>query len=75
MRMARRAPVHPTMKIRQLQALRALVLAGTTTEAAELLHMTQPAVSKLINQVEEEFNVRIFDRRHGRLNACPHRAG
>lgn len=59
------------MKIRQLQALRALVLAGTTTEAAELLHMTQPAVSKLINQVEQEFKVRIFDRRHGRLVMTP----
>jgi DNA-binding transcriptional LysR family regulator len=59
------------MKIRQLQALRALVLAGTTTEAAELLHLTQPAVSKLINQVEQEFNVRIFDRRHGRLVMTP----
>jgi DNA-binding transcriptional LysR family regulator len=59
------------MKIRQLQALRALVLAGTTTEAAELLHITQPAVSKLINQVEQELNVRIFDRRHGRLVMTP----
>ena len=59
------------MKIRQLQALRALVLAGTTTEAAQLLHMTQPAVSKLISRVEEEFNVRIFDRRHGRLVMTP----
>lgn len=59
------------MKIRQLQALRALVLTGTTTEAAELLHMTQPAVSKLIRHVEEELNVRIFDRRQGRLVMTP----
>jgi DNA-binding transcriptional LysR family regulator len=59
------------MKIRQLQALRALVLTGTTTDAAQLLHMTQPAVSKLIGQVEEELNVRIFDRRHGRLAITP----
>ncbi len=70
-RLAPQRPAHPTMKIRQLQALRALVLAGTTTEAAQLLHITQPAVSKLINQVEQEFNVRIFDRRHGRLVMTP----
>ncbi len=59
------------MKIRQLQALRALVLTGTTTDAAQLLHMTQPAVSKLIRQIEEELNVRIFDRRQGRLVMTP----
>jgi DNA-binding transcriptional LysR family regulator len=59
------------MKIRQLQALRAVALTGTTTEAAVLLHVTQPAVSKLIGQVEDEFNVRIFDRRHGRLVMTP----
>jgi len=59
------------MKIRQLEALRALVLTGTTKDAAQLLHMTQPAVSKLISQVEEELNVRIFDRRHGRLAITP----
>ena len=59
------------MKIRQLQALRAVVLTGTTTDAAHLLHLTQPAVSKLISQVEEELNVRIFDRRHGRLAITP----
>ena len=59
------------MKIRQLQALRALVLTGTTTDAAQLLHMTQPAVSKLISQIESELNVRIFDRRQGRLVMTP----
>ena len=59
------------MKIRQLQALRALVLTGTTTDAGQLLHMTQPAVSKLISQIEEELNVRIFDRRQGRLVITP----
>lgn len=59
------------MKIRQLQAMRALVRTGTTTEAAQLLHMTQPAVSKLISQIEEEFNVSIFDRRQGRLVMTP----
>lgn len=71
--LVREAPGNRTipMKIRQLQALRALALTGTTTEAARLLHITQPAVSKLIGQVEGEFNVRIFDRRQGRLVMTP----
>ena len=59
------------MKIRQMQALRALVQTGTTSGAAQLLHMTQSAASKLVTQLEAELNVHIFDRLHGRLVMTP----
>src|ERR1039458_2976050 len=59
------------MKIRQMQALRALVQTGTTSGAAQLLHMTQSAVSKLVTQIGTELNVHIFDRLHGRLVMTP----
>ncbi len=59
------------MKIRQMQALRALVQTGTTSGAAQLLHMTQSAASKLVTQLEAELNVHIFDRMHGRLVMTP----
>lgn len=59
------------MKIRQMQALRALVQTGTTSGAAQLLHMTQSAASKLVTQLESELRVRIFDRLHGRLVMTP----
>ena len=59
------------MKLRQLEALRAVVASGTTTQAADLLGLTQSAVSRLITQLEAELGLNIFDRRHGRLRITP----
>ena len=59
------------MKLRQLEALRAVVASGTTTQAADLLGLTQSAVSRLITQLETELGLNIFDRRHGRLRITP----
>ncbi len=59
------------MKLRQLEALRAVVATGTTTQAGELLGLTQSAVSRLITQLENELGLNIFDRQHGRLRITP----
>jgi DNA-binding transcriptional LysR family regulator len=59
------------MKLRQLEALRAVVATGTTTQAGEMLGLTQSAVSRLISQLENELGLNIFDRRHGRLWITP----
>ena len=37
------------------------------TKAADVLHMTQPAVTFQIRQLEEYFNTRLFDRTHNRI--------
>lgn len=47
------------------QNLRAFILiaqAGSFSEAAERLHLTQPAVSKRIAQLEEQLGTPLFDR-------------
>jgi len=59
------------MKLRQLEALRAVIVSGTTTHAAELMGLTQSAVSRLISQLEGELGLNIFDRRNGRLHITP----
>lgn len=59
------------MKLRQLEALRAVVASGTTTQAGQLLGLTQSAISRLITQLESELGLNIFDRRHGRLRITP----
>lgn len=59
------------MKLRQLEAIRAVMASGTTTHAAELMGLTQSAVSRLVTQLEEELGLNIFDRRHGRLQITP----
>jgi DNA-binding transcriptional LysR family regulator len=37
-------------------------------KAAETLHMTQPAVTFQVRQLEEYFNTRLFDRTHNRIS-------
>ena len=59
------------MKLRQLEAMRAVMARGTTTHAGELIGLTQSAVSRLITQLEDELGFRLFDRRHGRLLITP----
>lgn len=53
---------------RQIEAFRALMLSGSVTEAGRLLSVTQPAVSKIISQLEAELGFALFDRRQGKLS-------
>lgn len=53
--------------VRSLQALRAVVTTGSVTQAAEILHITQPAVSRIIANLEEELGFPVFVRHRGRL--------
>ncbi|MCU0803743.1 MAG: LysR family transcriptional regulator [Burkholderiales bacterium] len=41
------------------------------TKAADVLFMTQPAVTFQIKQLEEHFNTRLFERGHGRIALTP----
>jgi len=59
------------MKIRQLEAMRAVVATGTTTQAAEIMGLTQSAVSRLISQLEDDLGFSLFDRHRGRLAITP----
>lgn len=55
------------MNLRRLQAFRAVFEAGTVTRAADRLHTTQPAVSRLINDLEVELGLALFVRQKRRL--------
>ncbi len=59
------------MNMRQLEAFRALMLSGSVTGAADLLRVTQPSVSKLIAQLEDNTGLQLFDRVRGRLVPRP----
>ncbi len=54
------------MKLQQLRYLREIVRSGLNiSEAAQVLHTSQPGVSKQIRLLEDELGVRIFER-HGK---------
>lgn len=50
------------MEIRVLRYFLAVVREESITKAAEVLHITQPTLSRQIAQMEEEIGVKLFDR-------------
>jgi DNA-binding transcriptional LysR family regulator len=55
--------------LRHLDVVRCVMEAGSATEAARLLRVSQPAVSKTLAQVEDRLGFRLFTRDRGRLIA------
>lgn len=56
---------------RSLEAFREVMRTGTVSGAAEELLISQPAVSRLIRELEERTNLRLFTRHGGRVTATP----
>ncbi len=56
------------MSDRRLQVFHAVARLLSFTKAAEVLHMTQPAVTFQIRQLEDQFDTRLFDRTHNRVS-------
>jgi DNA-binding transcriptional LysR family regulator len=56
------------MADRRLQVFYTVARLLSFTKAAETLHMTQPAVTFQVRQLEEYFNTRLFDRTHNRIS-------
>jgi DNA-binding transcriptional LysR family regulator len=55
------------MADRRLQVFHTVARVMSFTKAAEILHMTQPAVTFQIKQLEDFFNTRLFDRTHNKI--------
>jgi len=50
------------MRYAQLRAFHHVAVAGGFSRAAEALHLTQPAVSDQVRQLEESYDILLFDR-------------
>lgn len=59
------------MADRRLQVFHAVAKRLSFTKAAEVLFMTQPAVTFQIKQLEEHFNTRLFERGHAKITLTP----
>lgn len=55
------------LNFRQIEAFRAVMQTGTTTAAAAMLHTTQPSVSRLLAQIQNATQIKLFDIHKGRL--------
>jgi len=59
------------MNLRQIEVFRAVMLAGSVTDAARSLHVSQPGISRMLSHIELQLGLRLFERRKGKLQATP----
>ena len=55
------------LNTRQVEAFRALMLTASTVRAAATLHVSQPAVSRLLRDLQQALGLTLFERRGVRL--------
>jgi DNA-binding transcriptional LysR family regulator len=55
------------MNFRQIEAFKTVMASGTTTRAAEILRVSQPAISRLLADLERATRLKLFDRNRGRI--------
>ena len=55
------------MRFSHVEAFRAVMLSGSTTAAARIIHTSQPNVSRSIAQLEKATGLRLFERLPGKV--------
>lgn len=55
------------MRLRQIEVFYAIMAQGSLRRAAEMLHVSQPAASKVLRYAEQSLGFSLFDRTGGRL--------
>ena len=53
------------LTLRQIEVIRAVMMAGTINGAAALLNVAAPGISRLVKHTEESLGVRLFERKAG----------
>ena len=56
------------MNLRQIEVFRAIMVTKSVSGAADMLHVSQPAVSQVLRHAEDHLRIVLFDRVKGRLH-------
>lgn len=59
------------MNLQHLAAFRAIMLTGKISSAAEVMGRSQPAVSRILDKLEFELGLTLFERRKGQITPTP----
>ena len=59
------------LKLRHIEIFSCIMRTGSISEASRELHISQPAVSKTLQQAESQLGITLFERTSGRLQATP----
>lgn len=59
------------MRLRQIEVFRAVMLSGSVSAAARMLHVSQPVVSRVLRHTELSVGFPLFERSRGRLAPTP----
>lgn len=60
------------MRLRQIEVFHAIYTTGSISAAARQLHVTQPAVSKVLHHTQAQLGLTLFELVRGRLVATEH---
>jgi DNA-binding transcriptional LysR family regulator len=58
------------MRLRHIEVFHAVMSAGTVSGAAQVLHISQPAVTKVLQHAEAQLGISLFERTKGQA-LCP----
>ncbi len=64
-------PRRLAMSLRQLEVFRAIMITGSVSEAARMLFIAQPSVSRVLSLTEQRLSFPLFERARGRLYPTP----
>lgn len=57
-----------SLSLRQIEVFRAIMVCGTFTDAARMLNISQPAVSRVVGHAESRLGFKLFRRARGSLS-------
>ncbi|HZY19622.1 MAG TPA: LysR substrate-binding domain-containing protein [Ramlibacter sp.] len=60
-----------SLNLRQIEVFRAIMLAGSVSGAGRMLHVSQPAISRMLALTEDRLGFKLFERQRTRLLPTP----